>query len=376
MHAIFVALALPANVRVPAGALDKHSGNPTLLARSRHLTSLDDQVVALKQKAEIIDAELFDSELPQSEHIYLNACFQSGLFTKGMYKRHVDEHPSNIAGLAAAGELLLTQRPMLMMNALATFLAAKQRVLHALRERFGASVVFVPPIFDLFDFLLDPAAVSKAHDLMTNVRDYLCTRLNVIRLPVQREGAGKWLLALLPNITGASDADVIEQVGVFYELHAARERMGTALTQEDVRNLRVVADGPGTRGLMDFLIVKFASREMRSELGYNNGRTKSIIRRYDPFTQRLRTLRDEAILKVKGKVIKTTARGVHHACAAAEYEMRRVVRKEKVRLAAWQRERAARSSHAPSTLVAPPAARGGGKTRTQARHMGIGRRVH
>ena len=84
-----------------------------------------------------------------------------------------------------------------------------------------------------------------------------------------------------------------------------------------MRNLKVIAGGSGTRGLMDFLIVKFASRAMRSELGYTDGRTKSLIRRYDPFTQRLRVQRETAMLKVASKVIKTTGEAVKDARAAA-----------------------------------------------------------
>ena len=63
----------------------------------------------------------------------------------------------------------------------------------------------------------------------------------------------------------SSDAAVVDQVSMFYELQVARARLGTALTQEDIRNLKVVlvAVGSGTRTLIDFLIVKFANRELR-----------------------------------------------------------------------------------------------------------------
>ena len=60
MNALFVALSLPPNVHVPAGALDTRSEDPTLLARSRHNASLVDQVKAVKQKAAVVEAELFE----------------------------------------------------------------------------------------------------------------------------------------------------------------------------------------------------------------------------------------------------------------------------------------------------------------------------
>ena len=214
LHMSFTELPLPLGARVPDGAFrssrSSSRAHRSLLMRSRLETPLKQQVMDLKATADIVEHELF-SGAAEHERIYLNACFSDGLFTEAMYEKHKDEHPANIAGLAAAGDLLLTQRGALMNDLLGAFLSKKQRVLAALQEAYES--VDCPPFFTQFNFQdeeLLSEQVGAAHNWLKEPRDYLCTRLNCIRLPVLGED-GNWRLALLPNIVGASDDDVVDQ---------------------------------------------------------------------------------------------------------------------------------------------------------------------
>jgi len=157
---------------------------------------------------------------------------------------------------------------------------------------------------------------------------YICNNLNVVRLPVKV--AGHWCQGLLPNVVGLSDEDFSESLGHFYQLEAVRSNQGATMTPEDVRNLKATLPaGSGSRALVDFLIAKFADDETRHVLGYTPGRVKSLINRYDDFTQQQRVQRARAELKVAGKVIKTTGEGIRQIRKAADYEMRHVTLKEK-----------------------------------------------
>ena len=138
-----------------------------------------------------------------------------------------------------------------------------------------------------------------------------------MRLPVLRDG--RWQIALLPNMVGTSDEDVSEQVGQFYDLLAVRERMGVELTAADVRNLKAVLPaGSGIRTMLDYLIAKFASRETREKLGYTAAREKSLVSRYDTFVSELHERREQAYLKVGGKVIKRTGQPIKDIERAVE----------------------------------------------------------
>ena len=159
----------------------------------------------------------------------------------------------------------------------------------------------------------------------------VCDALNVIRLPVYERG--HWRLVLLPNASGATDDEVVDQVSVFYQLHAARaaaKQRGAEMKDEDLRNLKAILPvGSGMRSLCMFLIAKFADNETCAALNITAGRAKRLVARYDERTQQLRCEREKAELRVEGKVIKTTGAGVKDARKAAEHEMRRVAMKEK-----------------------------------------------
>ena len=90
----------------------------------------------------------------------------------------------------------------------------------------------------------------------------VCSALNVIRLPVYERG--HWRLVLLANVSGATDEEVVEQVSIFYQLHAARaaaKQRGAAMTPEDLRNLKAILPvGSGMRSLCMFLIAKIRRR--------------------------------------------------------------------------------------------------------------------
>ena len=312
----FDSLALPSTVVVPEGALDKASRGGrrerrALLMRAVCETSLADQHATIKKEADIYKAELLQLQKEDGEFPVITSCLISGLFSEYNYTRRPDEQPANKIALAAAAELLLTRRGAKMDEVATTFLASKQRALHALRARFGEAI-YVPSYLTRAVIFDDAAAVTllKEESSWWEAYGFICNRLNVIRLPVKSEG-GHWALALVPNVVGASNADVIDQVASFYELFAARARLGAALTADDVRNLKVILPaGSGARTLVDFLVVKFADRATRDALGYTPGRAKSLVRRYDAFAQQLRTERTKAELKVAGKVIKTTGKGV------------------------------------------------------------------
>lgn len=332
----FVALLMPASFVVPDGALDhaavgmeRERRAPVM--RSNLAIPLAEQHAVFKEEADIFEAELLALNKLSESWPCLAASFSAGLFSKQSYIHRADEHPANTMALEAASKLLLNEHGVLMAEVATAFLKTKQRVLHTLFERFGPDAVYVPSF--LACNLADPEVLATVREGrgFLEAYDFICDRLNVIRLPTKTEG-GRWALTLLPNIVGASDADLMHQVGVYYQLHTMRQRLGTSLTRTDVCNLKaILPSGSGTRTLLDFLIIKFSDRATRDNLGYTPGRAKSLVNRYDRFCRRLQRDRAQAELKVAGKVIKTTGEGVKDARAAAEHEMRRAVRKEKVR---------------------------------------------
>lgn len=215
------------------------------------------------------------------------------------------------------------------------FCLGKQCVLSATRAHFGETV-YVPRFFTEHDFEVTSEeqreellkTLNRSGGTWTRACDYVCSRLSIIRLPVQREG--RWRVALLPNIVGASDADVSVQVGMFYELLEKSEQLlGDSLSAEQVASLKaVLPPGSGMRTLVDYLIAKFAPDATRLALGYTRNRAERLVARYDIFVSERHATREAAYLKVSGKVIKRTGEEIKDLKRATEHEMQRLVQKE------------------------------------------------
>ena len=312
-------LALPAGVRVPAGALQKSDASAkALLMRSTSEKPLSEQVASLVQMATIISKELDTPVAEAASSSFLKICFDQELLMEGGYKHHAGEHPANLSGLAVAGLHLKTQRGALLSDVALKFCEFKQYTLHALRERFGEEHVYVPEFFDQ-GFNFDPTTTEERKLLLERIKrthgsmwdgayDYVCESLNVMRLPVLRDGS--WRVALLPNSAGAPDDDVREQVAAFYNLLSLRAQLATqgdALSAADVKNLKAVLPVQSrARGLVDYLIAKFAPPELREKVGMKAARAKRSIGLWDKFVRRVRVEREAAFLKVAGKTIKRT----------------------------------------------------------------------
>ena len=382
MH-LFTALRLPAHVTPPVGALNStgvQSKHNELVLRSRMTQTLASQMASLREDAATVQFELES----RPNNGYLVECHREHLLGVGGYTHRAHEHPAWRAGLAAAGEAVMAKRGALMVDVVAAFFLKKQEVLLQLHSWLGESV-HVPFFFCKYNFLGDDAqhtvcspphppqphpstptpstlathktrhvpchadaAAPVTHQVQTLhshnhyriASSFICNNLNVVRLPVKVAGHWHWRQALLPNIVGLSDEDFSEQLGHFYQLEAVRSNQGATMTPEDVRNLKATLPaGSGSRAVVDFLIAKFADDETRRVLGYTPGRVKSLISRYDDFTQSQRVQRARAELKVAGKVIKTTGEGIRQIRKAADYEMRRVTLKEKVRARVRSSER-------------------------------------
>ena len=211
-----------------------------LLLRSTSDTPLDVQSELLTRIADVVAANL---ESPLAQADYLKACFDSGLLGKSGYKRRPGEHPANFTALAMASVKIDEQHGALLSDVVHEFCSWKQLVLNALHQRFG-NTVYVPDFFAVHQDFSGNDKLDDEHShppssnrTWTDVADYICESLNVIRLPVWRDA--HWRVAVLPNLVGARDADVSTQVGYFYELLERREQMGDALSAEDVKNLKV-----------------------------------------------------------------------------------------------------------------------------------------
>jgi hypothetical protein len=237
---MFATLPLPDAFSVPAGAIHHGENAESCLMRSQHTVPLKCQHAAFQE-----DASIFEGELDEAECPTLSAYHTVGQFSEDKYKKAALLHPANIAGLEAASNLVLTRHGAHMMEVMEAFFSRKQRMLHSLRDKFGDSV-YVPPFFDKYNFVgeqrADDVKTARQSTPYENQSKFVCNNLNVIRLPVKNETGvqARWKLALLPNIVGASDEDVVEQVGIFYQLHSARAQRGAAMSQEDVRNLKAV----------------------------------------------------------------------------------------------------------------------------------------
>ena len=157
--AAFHPLQLPLSVPVPLGAVDHTSGPGGLCFRSLHTMPLKRQVFSLLETKLVLDAELSEGSTGGE---YTSACLESGLLREGMYRRHHDEHPAHLAGLAEAGDMILRSGSALLMDAVGAYLSAKQSALLQLRDRFGESV-YVPELFATRDFMTDCTAEVRCY---------------------------------------------------------------------------------------------------------------------------------------------------------------------------------------------------------------------
>ena len=234
-------IELPTGVSVPEGALQKGRSDRSLLMRSTCEVPLADQVTTLTTIAGFVAPQL-DEGGP-----YLQACFDLGWLLESHHRLNPMRHPANLLALAMAGTLVHSQRGALLLDATLEFCKWKQNVLRALRGRFGESV-YIPDFFEDHEFDVASeqreALVRAVNVKLRAIKDFVCESLNVTRLPVRR--GGSWYVALLPNMVGASDADVAAGVGTFYELLKLREeqhRRGDELTADDVANLAATLRG-------------------------------------------------------------------------------------------------------------------------------------
>ena len=332
-------IKLPDGVVIPDGAIQKRSSGRTLLMRSRCETPIAEQVAALTAIVRVVSTQLDE---PAEGARYLRSCFELGWLHESSRRTSLCRHPATFVGLAMAGLMVQSRRGALLRDVALEFCKWKQHVLRALQSRFGQAV-FIPDFFEQHNFQVESPQECSELLIATNgnkwgqICDFICESLSVTRMPVLYDGT--WCIALLPNMVGASDADVASGVATFYELlelhRQQREQQqdsGEELSSDDVANLAAVLRGSrgGERTFINYLAAKWAPRDVRKSLQLTDRRAKSLIGKYDATTQHLRREREAAFLKVAGKTIKRTGQEIKDLNRAAEYEMRRVAQKEKV----------------------------------------------
>ena len=238
---------LPAGAKIPAGALQKRASaddsHRGLIMRSSCEMPLSEQLDTLKACTSLI-AQQLEAHHQQTSECILAQLNNIGALLESGYKNDPDNHPANLAGLASAAAFIMEQQGALLSDVALRFCRGKQLVLRVCREQFGKTV-YVPTYFEEheFDFETDEQCATllsacNQGGSWTRVCDYICSRLSIIRLPVQRTGS--WRVALLANLVGASDTDVSVQVGLFYELMATREKLGAELSPEQISSLKAV----------------------------------------------------------------------------------------------------------------------------------------
>jgi hypothetical protein len=325
---------LPSNAHVPDGALQTGASERNMLMRSTCGTPLVEQAATLSTIAGVISTQ---SNAACENAAYLQTCFDLGFLHKN-HKRFVRMHPADLVGLAVVGNLVQSQRGVLLMHAALEFCKWKQIMLRDLRTRFG-DTVYISGFFEEHEFDVSSDEQRSAllsaveHRQWDSIKLFICESLNVTRLPVLHDGS--WCVALLPNIVGASDDDVADGVATFYELLKLREEQqqrGEALTTDDMANLASTLRGSsgGQRAFVDYLAAKWADRETRKTLSLTARRAKTLIGNFDQLVRGLRTKREAAYLKVAGKTIKRTGQEIKDLKRAAEDEMKRMAQKEKV----------------------------------------------
>ena len=262
-----------------------------------------EQVAILSQITAVISTQL---DAPDEGAAYLCMCFELGWLLESQ-QRWSGRHPANLVALAMAGILVQCQRGALLMDVVLEFCKWKQMVLRALQSRFGETVC-VAEFFQIHKFETvhseeeqrseeqrSKLAIAMQAQTWKHISVFVCESLNVTRLPVQRNG--RWCVAVLPNVVGASDIDVASGVGTFYEvleLHRQQEQRGDALSSGDVAKLAVALRGGAgvERTFINYLAAKWALRSCRKHLGLIN------LGKYDEDVRGLCTECAAAFLKV------------------------------------------------------------------------------
>ena len=230
----------------------------------------------------------------------------------------------NPAHLLAAGEVA-----RLLVDSEDGFVAER----HAIDIFSDCKLSLTKVLKEEFPATLAQLEVSEKAPDRNNVVKSVLRMLNIIRLPVQMisRRAGCWnqnqfVMCWIPNIGGASDDEVKRQIELFYRVRNLESETSTTLTAAQVSDLKaIVPDGCGP--LIEYMIAKLASPQIRRELGIVDGRARSVVARFDALTDTIAEMREVAELRVAGKVIRTTGEGVKNAKRAVNHMLQSTVNK-------------------------------------------------
>ena len=332
----FSALNLPPSLSIPNGATHRKTGG--LDVRSAAMRSTRPRPLLDEQDEYLRDATDIDAELkrPLSQRFVINYHAKQGHFARlssSGGKVFAIDIPVNRIALGDVARLILRDGGVPLLDLVAVFLQTKLSVSKYLNFELVSTLgeVYISPSLQAIDFetvrtLRETPGSNLSgylHSCGIDVNwhyDFICSHLNVVRLSLKH--GQFWHITLIPNISGATDQEMIRQICLYYELQSRREQMGVTLTAQDIVNLKAVT-GPETHALMDFLVAKFADSQVCAAVGIPPGRARSVVKRYDSLCERLVVERKEATLKVNGSFVISKGRGPLDHDAAVRYEMRR-----------------------------------------------------
>ncbi len=189
-------------------------------------------------------------DMPIDARGYLNSCVHEGLFahpSAGGGALTAKENPINFMALTKVAKAILHDQGLALSMGLLLFLESKYKISLLLQTELGETAVYIPKYLTSLDFV----EANRRHEQGLNLSaflsssgvnaglwtNFICTELNIIRLPCKHNG--RWTQTLIPNIIGATDDEMARQISVYVDLLNKREHMGLALTEEDVKNLKV-----------------------------------------------------------------------------------------------------------------------------------------
>ena len=217
----FKPLELPQSLPITANATHRNvgadGGSRPVVMRSTRPSILHDERRDLVRCAQDFDIDL---AAPPSERLIIQYYIDEGslgkLSTSGGKLSAID-NPINKMALGDVAGSVIRDGGILLVDALATFLCAKRKISIYLRDRLVGECVYVSPSLEALDFdhvaILRKGYGSNISDYFRNtgidvhfLYDFICSHLNVIRLPLKH--GTRWLLTLIPNIL-APFADVV-----------------------------------------------------------------------------------------------------------------------------------------------------------------------
>lgn len=256
------------------GSLRKAVKDNAPVFRTIHQKSLNETVADLALLTQNVDNE-----------IALGTCVPGSLLAmikdSGCLKRGqpAGKNVADLIALGVVGAGVAQEHGCYLVDLAVPFLSVKLKYLQAFKSALGADAVYISESLLHFNFDEAQSCTDISNFLRssginsTPIFDFIRDNLSIVILHTKSVANDQvfWRQTIIPNITGATDDQMVGQISLFYEAHRLEETRGSALSADDLRNLKDVIPSE-CRELVDYLIFKYcANEEIKTTLNLHAG---------------------------------------------------------------------------------------------------------